>query len=462
MACEIDVTQKTKDEAVGSAELDVNIKRVKKWVEELKAISDCDSLKMKLEISGDELKDLTKDATDEAKKLAEQYLPILKLPGPNPFKIVKWIGKLVTGSITPQLRAYIKYTMQLIQLAQAVTELATVAGELVPKLKQCAIDTIEDEIDNAKGEINKELKNLKRRIEKEISEAICKGVAASGLTDVEIGDILNTIEDVKDAIDNTKDLIESFDNLKDAVSTAVDNTLTSIQQTGDQLQNITGVNFGVDTSSADNFTKSINNGAMTQFESGVTEYMNSTPPVNTVLPVISGTVEWDATITVSTGTWTGTGPITYSYQWYADGTAIEGANSNSLTIPGSLVGKVLKCEVIAENKADIVEVFTAETAAVTSPYTAPTVLSNPSVSGSTIVGQTLVCSQGTWSGTAPIDYKYQWQYAKTATDLVGQTNSTYIITQEDVGRTIRCVVTANNIANSVSANSNVTAIITAS
>ena len=39
------------------------------------------------------------------------------------------------------------------------------------------------------------------------------------------------------------------------------------------------------------------------------------PPVNTVLPGITGTTAAGQTLTATQGTWTGTAPITYAYQW---------------------------------------------------------------------------------------------------------------------------------------------------
>jgi len=49
-------------------------------------------------------------------------------------------------------------------------------------------------------------------------------------------------------------------------------------------------------------------------------------PTNTVQPVISGIGTVGQVITSTTGTWTGDAPITYSYQWSADGENI-GADS---------------------------------------------------------------------------------------------------------------------------------------
>lgn len=78
---------------------------------------------------------------------------------------------------------------------------------------------------------------------------------------------------------------------------------------------------------------------------------SSSGPVNTVAPVISGgSVQGDTISVTSNGTWTGTLPITYTYQWYSQETGtIPGATSSSYSSQVSDEGGVVFCEVTATN-----------------------------------------------------------------------------------------------------------------
>lgn len=69
----------------------------------------------------------------------------------------------------------------------------------------------------------------------------------------------------------------------------------------------------------------------------------------------------------------------------------------------------------------------------------------PVVSGTAQVGQTLSCTTGTWSGTAPIIYSYQW-YSGQADIISGETGSTLLVTPEMdiVGAVVFCRVYATN------------------
>lgn len=77
----------------------------------------------------------------------------------------------------------------------------------------------------------------------------------------------------------------------------------------------------------------------------------------------------------------------------------------------------------------------------------------PSLSGTSVVGQVLTCSDGTWSGTLPITFTYQWQ--RNGIDITGETSSAYTLVQADAAKSISCIVYATNIVttNSVSSDS---------
>lgn len=72
-------------------------------------------------------------------------------------------------------------------------------------------------------------------------------------------------------------------------------------------------------------------------------------PFNEVLPFISNAPIVGNTLTVDTGTWTGTPTITYTYQWKSNGSNIVGATSNSYTIVNDDVGRAITCDVKATN-----------------------------------------------------------------------------------------------------------------
>jgi hypothetical protein len=60
----------------------------------------------------------------------------------------------------------------------------------------------------------------------------------------------------------------------------------------------------------------------------------------------------------------------------------------------------------------------------------------------------VTCDEGTWSGSTPITYTYQWLLDKVA--IPGETNPTYDVVVGDVGHKLRCRVTAHNVAGQAS------------
>jgi hypothetical protein len=91
--------------------------------------------------------------------------------------------------------------------------------------------------------------------------------------------------------------------------------------------------------------------------------------------------------------------------------------------------------------------------------------SPPTVSGQAVAGQRLTATTGSWSGTQPITFAYQWQRCDQSglncANIAGATSQTYTLTPADVSRTIRVAVTARNAAGSSTAFSAPTAAVQA-
>jgi hypothetical protein len=76
----------------------------------------------------------------------------------------------------------------------------------------------------------------------------------------------------------------------------------------------------------------------------------------------------------------------------------------------------------------------------------------PVVSGTPVVGQTLSCSTGTWTGEPMLAYTYAW--LRNGATITGANVSTYGVQSADQGTALACKVTATNKSGSVSAVSN--------
>jgi hypothetical protein len=97
---------------------------------------------------------------------------------------------------------------------------------------------------------------------------------------------------------------------------------------------------------------------------------------------------------------------------------------------------------------------------------APTNQSPPKITGTSAqVGQTLDASSGSWTGTTPISYSYQWRRCNKngvgCANIGGADTSTYLIREADLNDTIRVRVTAKNSDGTAQATSDPTATIRA-
>ena len=133
------------------------------------------------------------------------------------------------------------------------------------------------------------------------------------------------------------------------------------------------------------------------------------PPSNTAEPTISGRAERGRTLTASRGTWTGTGPISYAYQWLrcgadggrADGgdcAIVSGATRRDHRLGSGDVGFRIRVRVTATNAEGSRVAASNPTATVVGP---PVNTAPPFPRGSTVVGQVVTGEPGTWTGASP-------------------------------------------------------------
>jgi len=173
-------------------------------------------------------------------------------------------------------------------------------------------------------------------------------------------------------------------------------------------------------------------------------------PANTGLPFITGTAQVGQVLTANPGTWTNS-PSGFAYVWRRAGVAISGATSGTYTVVLADEGTVLTVTVTATNAGGSAAATSNGTAAVIAAPVVPANTVLPAITGTTIEGQTLTSSTGTWTGTATITYGYQWRRGGVA--ISGALSSTYALIAADVGTRITVTVTATNAAGSVTATS---------
>jgi len=186
-------------------------------------------------------------------------------------------------------------------------------------------------------------------------------------------------------------------------------------------------------------------------------------PVNTALPAITGVAQQGQTLTASSGTWSNS-PTSYTYAWQScSGTTCTAVGTNAATyaVASTDVGKTIDVVVTATNTGGTSAAATSAATAVVVPPT-PTVISAPSIIGTTVQGDVLTESHGTWTNT-PTSYTYQWLRCNSAgsgcTAIAGATAQTYTLTAADVGGELIVGETASNGAISAAAYSALTSVV---
>ena len=144
-----------------------------------------------------------------------------------------------------------------------------------------------------------------------------------------------------------------------------------------------------------------------------------TAPNNTTEPRILGTPAEGRVLTATQGTWSGSTPMTFAYRWLRcptnggspDGSncaSIGNATSNDYRVRDANVGLRLRVRVTATN-ADGSDIAVSNPTPIIAGSARPQNQSPPLVSGNPVVNTKLTADPGTWSGTQPISFTYQWR-----------------------------------------------------
>ena len=198
-------------------------------------------------------------------------------------------------------------------------------------------------------------------------------------------------------------------------------------------------------------------------------------PSNVSPPTIAGVIEADQTVTAGPGSWTGTPPLSFAFQWQrcdaagAGCIAIDGETALTYVIDAGDIGSTLRVSATGTNGEGSSTAQSAPTSVVTAQLP-PVNVGEPVITGSPVEGATLTSTTGVWNGTL-LTYRYQWvrcgpdgglSDGSNCPTVAGATSSSYRLGADDIGRRLRVQVVASNDAGTAAAGSNPTEIVTES
>ena len=194
-------------------------------------------------------------------------------------------------------------------------------------------------------------------------------------------------------------------------------------------------------------------------------------PNNVTEPRITGSTRVGQVLRSTRGTWTGTEPIDYEYRWFrcdgpgaadaSDCDQISNARNASYSLRQADAGFRIRSQVIGRNDDGQDTATSNPTNIVTAAK--PVNTTEPSITGTARVGNTLEANRGQWAGDTPITYSFVWlrcnDKGDNCSEIQGETDTSYEVRDADSGRTIRVRVIARNDRGSTSAISNPTGVV---
>jgi hypothetical protein len=316
-----------------------NTKHINDLANQIRYTTNCNTLRKIVQEHLQSVLDIVQAKIKEEADTLSNYIPILDLPSPDPISIVKWIGKLVTGTAFTQLMAMIKMTIQMVQLLKAVENLASAIAAAAANIEACVIQIEKDTLATLKTNLKiaekQALLSFKQKFNASklgIDIAIVRG---------EIAQLKGQIKAVKAVSYEAKQTLTNLKNdiqvISGAINGKINKNLGQISTVQTQISTISGgqVPALFDTSSGDALVNSANQ-HMSTYANNVTSFAYK--------PTITGslsanTANVNTSITVS---WTST---------LADTVTINGTSSSingSATLDANTVGNLI-VDLVASN-----------------------------------------------------------------------------------------------------------------
>ena len=165
-------------------------------------------------------------------------------------------------------------------------------------------------------------------------------------------------------------------------------------------------------------------------------------------PTISGTVQVGETLTADvTGIADADGltTVSYSYQWMADDTNIQGATDATYTLAEDDEGKAIKVLVSFADDAGNPETLDSDATGEVEAKPNTSATGVPTIDGTAQVGQTLTADTSgidDEDGLNQVVFSYQWirNDGNADEDIAGATGSSYTLTEDDEGTAITVTV----------------------
>ncbi len=176
-------------------------------------------------------------------------------------------------------------------------------------------------------------------------------------------------------------------------------------------------------------------------------------PVNTTPPSASGTPQQGQRLGAVPGIWTGTGTVTYAYQWYrCDATgahckSVHGATGVGYRLGAADAGALIGLTVTATDSTGTTSAYASLVGPVAAAEATLRSTVPPTITGGSAVGVATTVDNGGWSAK-PSSFTVAWQQCnpngRACVPIAGATSAGYTPAAADVGHALVAVVTATS------------------